>query len=82
MIPGWPSCAKQGCMWPAVFKVEMENDAGPFWTHLCLFCVIEIKQCLAELSALGDAEMKLLRQEEIKPEEIPLQALPGPEEGS
>ena len=75
MIPNWPSCGKNGCPWPAMVKVQMENDAGPFSAHLCLFCMIEVKQCLAELSAFGDQQLKLLEQEQLQVEDIPFKVI-------
>ena len=71
----WPSCAKKGCPWPATFKVQMENDAGPFSAHLCLFCIIEVKRCLAELSAVGEEQLRLLEQEELKLEDVPARVI-------
>jgi len=59
-FPAWPSCAKEGCRWPAFFKIRMENDAGPFWAHLCIFCMAGIRQCLAGLSDLSESERRLL----------------------
>ena len=56
-------------------KVQMENDAGPFSAHLCLFCMIEVKQCLAELSAFGDQQLKLLEQEQLQVEDIPFKVI-------
>lgn len=79
MIPEWPSCAKKGCPWPATFKVQMENDAGPFSAFLCLFCIIEVKQCLAELSSVGEEQLKLLEQEELKIEQVPFKVIERPE---
>lgn len=75
MIPQWPSCGKQGCPWPATFKVQMENEAGPISAFLCLFCIIEIKQCLAELSEAGNQELRLLEQEELRIEDVPVKVL-------
>jgi hypothetical protein len=62
MIPGWPSCSKEGCPWPAFFKIRMEGDAGPFLAHLCIFCVGEIRECLAALSRLSAEERQILDQ--------------------
>jgi hypothetical protein len=75
MIPQWPSCGKKGCPWPALFKVQMENAAGPLTAFLCLFCVIEIKQCLAELSEAGNQDLRLLEQEQIRVEDVPVRVL-------
>lgn len=79
MIPQWPACAKKDCPWPATFKVQMENDAGPFSAYLCLFCIIEIKQCLKELSDVGESELKLLEQQDLKVEDAPFRVLEGPQ---
>jgi hypothetical protein len=76
----WPSCAKKGCPWPAAFKVQMENDAGPFSAYLCLMCIIEVKQCLAELSAVGEEQLRLLEQEQIKLEDAPMRVVERPKE--
>lgn len=62
IIPGWPSCSKEGCPWPAFFKIRMEGGAGPFLAHLCIFCVGEIRECLAALSQLSEEERKVLDQ--------------------
>lgn len=63
MIPGWPSCAKSDCPWPALFKVRMEGgDTGPIVAHLCVFCIIEIRSCLKALSQASEEDRKILQQ--------------------
>lgn len=49
-------------MWPAVFKVSMEGPSGPTVAYLCIFCIIEIRKCLAALSEATEEERKLLEQ--------------------
>lgn len=60
IIPGWPSCSKEGCPWPAFFKIRMEGPTGPFLAHLCIFCAGEIRECLAALSQLSEEERRML----------------------
>lgn len=60
MIPGWPSCAKEGCPWPAVLKVRMQNETGEFFAHLCVVCVTEVRKCLSTLVGVIEADRQLL----------------------
>lgn len=66
---GWPSCTTPGCPWPGVFKVEVQNEGGSLWTHLCLGCFASVPKTLKSLSEFGESEGKLLK--EVAPGDLP-----------
>lgn len=38
----------------------MENDGGPIAAHLCIFCIVEIRQCLSALSQASEEDRRML----------------------
>jgi hypothetical protein len=49
---GVPSCSRDGCPWPGLFRFEFTDDDGPLTAFLCPACVPRAAELLREIAAL------------------------------
>lgn len=61
MFDVWPTCAKDGCPFPALVKIEQQDENGPIWAVVCPLCALEARQILDEMAAIREERRRLLQ---------------------
>lgn len=60
MFGPFPACAKDGCPWPAVCRIDQEDENGPVWVYVCPFCALEAPKILEELKIIREERRRLI----------------------
>lgn len=60
MFGPFPPCAKDGCPWPAMVRIEQQDENGPVWAFVCAFCALEAPKIFQELAAVREERRQLL----------------------